>query len=812
MTENKSAATSHSTVASPADYVGLTRSALDLINSTNPVNKLAHNIVRWLGRECINESDFAYCVERSRALAYPNEYGLEIRESIIKSEVRIARVGGLQLITSGAIGRWMAFSQDHAYMVTTVAAATKYQQIDFATKLLCEMILADKDGILNEEENYYSYSVDRARLMGVLSKFVDSILLNVVNAGHTLGDLPAELKSLCVHLVDAATFARIILKISRSNTDVLLLCDRFQGDLLLWILAHFEGSIEVSVAGKQAFQRASHHGKRRFTMMIKTVCQGEDCRKTSHSVELSELLEGTWIRTLNGRDDCTRKVSTGHRLPLYTTEPPYYSRQRDILNREELFKVRILAQRIISWLLDIPLKNNYDFTTIGFEAEFSSESAKDQMRIGDILYRWPRMLHDLSVRSSGAITPIVFIPPKPKESQGSGVLYEPDVQPLSELCECFPALGDLLKEILNRCNCRICRNEGVIDDCKEGCLCDAALSHLFMLIGNAIADGFGVQEASGIIPLDDYVYEVRKLLSNLVEGTVWWDDWFNVAASTALGYSPKGVLGDGYLSEGGNAHVAVQYGSSVVAAKWLDLTKKIRAHQCFTLEMAEGQIPGVQDRCVFILSEIKMELQCDLGKARRRLPDDIYEVWLREISETDQSHVTLQHAIIGSQASYSSRLITIISTGTSQRIIDPADAVAGVLRSCFVNPAKLHCQHSRDLAWRGNAAPGDLAEAEDPANAEDLANVEDPAEASYVWSFDDLLTSWEIENHGTFFTKSLNTELKVNVALSLSAKGCVLKETSTCLLCALETLESHPSDFRRRIISYEMDKQALVRR
>jgi hypothetical protein len=54
--------------------------------------------------------------------------------------------------------------------------------------------------------------------------------------------------------------------------------------------------------------------------------------------------------------------------------------------------------------------------------------------------------------------------------------------------------------------------------------------------------------------------------------------WFNVAASTALGYSPRGVLGDGYISEGGKVYVTVQYGSNVVAAKWLDLTKKIRVH------------------------------------------------------------------------------------------------------------------------------------------------------------------------------------------------------------------------------------------
>jgi hypothetical protein len=710
---------------------------------------------------------------------------------MIKSENKIARVGGLQLIAAGAIGRWMAFSQDHAYMVTTVAAATKYQGMDFASKLLCEMILAHKSGHLGEDKNYNAYSVDRTRLMGVLSKVVDSILLNVVNAGHTLGDIPVELQSLCVHLVGPATFAGIVLKILRSNADVLLLCDRFQGDILLWVLAHFDGSVEVSVAGKQAFRRDSLRGKRHFIMMVKSIC-GEDCRKTCHTVELSELLGGTWTRTLNKRDDQTRKTSTGQRLPLYAIEPPDYSMQRDILNREEMHKVRVFAQRMVWWMMGVPLKNNPDFNCIGFETAFSSELADVQLRIGDLLYRWPGILHDVAGKGSATLAPLAFIPPEVKESEASDILYEPDLQPPSALCECFPALADLLGEIQNRCMCRICRNKGAIDDCKEGCLCDAALSRIFMLIGNAVADGFGVKDASGMIGLQDYIREVRQLLWKLAEGFVWWDVWFNIAACTTLGYSPKGVVGAEHMNNGGNALVAVQYGSNVVAAKWLDLTQKISADKCFALEMAEGQISGVQEQCVFLQSEIKMELSCDLSKATGRLPTDTHELWQQKIAEKDQSAVTLQHAIVGSRDPKSLRLITVVNAGSCQRIIDPADTLAGVVRSTFVNPAKRHCQHSRGGSSTG-IADGD-------------------AKNWYLWSFDDLLTSWGIENQGTFFTNSLDTHLKVNVAISLSVKGCVVRDTQACLLCALETLETYHSTFGRRIINYQIKEQALVRR
>jgi hypothetical protein len=787
---------SHSPADSATTYIGLTKAALDLINSSNPVNKLANNIIKWLGRERIDQSDFQYCVEQSRALAHPNEDGLNIRENILKSDNRVAKLGGLQLIIPGAIGRWMAFSQDHAYMVTTFAAVTKYQSTLFANDVLCEMIMAGLDGPPKEEKYYFSYSVDRARLKGVLSKICNSILLNVVNAGHTLGDLPSEFQPLCVHLVDAGTYARAVLKISKSNADILLLCDRFQGDLLLWVLAHFEGSIEVSVAGKQIFSKAAQHGKRRFIMIVKNICkEGDNCREHNRSVELSELLGGKWIRILDGSDDCSMKISTSQRLPLYATVPPHPSRNRDILNREETLKVKHLAQKLVFWILEVPLQKNPHFTTIGFGVAFSLEPEEVKLRVGDILYRWPRILQEASAKSRNAFD-LAFKQPESRERQGSDIYYEPILEPVSALCDCFPAILDLLDAISERCNCRICRNNGVIDDCREGCLRNAAINHLFMLVGNAIADGFGVQEVSGIIDLPEYVYEVRKLVTTLaVDGLVWWDHWFNVAASTALGYVPKGVLGTNDLDDdGGGSLMAVQYGASVVAAKWLDLTKRITPNQCFALEMVEGQIPGTQGDCTFVYSEAKMELHCDLNDAIQRRSGESNDAWVQKVSDRDQTQISIGHAMIGMRDNEVCRLITVVSTETSQRIINPGDAVSGALRSYFMDSATLDCQHRTG------------------SQMEDSRAAEDAPDASYVWSFDKLLANWEIENHGIFYTMGLDTELKVNIALSLSALGCLVKDSSTCLLCAARDVNQYIDKYCRRIISFDNNTQSLVRR
>lgn len=789
MPDNRLTVSGQNSVVSANEYIGLVKTTLDTINSSHPVTKLAYNFVRWLGREGIDESDFQYCVEQSRAVAYPNEQGLEIRQSILQSENKIARAGGLHLIAAGAIGRWMAFSQDHTYMVTTVATATKYQGMDFASKLLCEMVLANKDESVEDDKNYYAYSVERTRLMGVLSKVVGSISLNVVNAGHKLGDLPEDLRSLCVHLVDAPTFARIILKISRSNTDILLLSDRFQGDILLWVLSHFEGSIEVSVAGKHSFRRDSLHGTRHFIMMVKAICE-EGCRQTCHKVELSELLGDSWTRTLAAQDCQTMKISTAQRLSLYTIEPPDFSRRRDILNMEELDNVKSLARMMVSWMMDIPIKNNPEFNSLGFETAFSLEPADVQIRIGDLLYRWPELLHSVSAEGTDTPRTLAFTPPDAGESQGSDVFYESETERLSALCGWFPDLASLLSTIADRCKCRICRNKGSIDDCKEGCLREAALSRIFVLIGNAVADGFGVKDASGITDLEAYTYEVRRLLTDLGEGFVWWDKWFNIAASTALGYFTKGVIGSGYLDEGGTALVAVQYGSNVVAAKWLDLTQKLSVHQCFALEMAEGQISGVKEELVCLHSEVKMKLSCDISKAIVRLPTDTYELWQGKIAERDESVVKLEHAIFGSHDPMSSRLLTIAIVGSSMRIIDPADALLGIFRSRLLKPAKCNRPHSHDLAWSGNE--------------DDLA--------WYLWSLNDLLTNWEADNQGMYFTNTLDTPLTVNIALSLSVNGCVLRDTRTCLSCTLEVLQEYPNMFGSRIITSTTDEQALVRR
>ncbi|KAL9068181.1 MAG: hypothetical protein Q9157_006591 [Trypethelium eluteriae] len=773
---------------------------------------MSQSLVNWIGREGINQSDFTYCLERSSGVAYPNDRGLTIRQDISKSNQKITQVGGLNLIASGAVGRAMAFSEDHAYIVTTVAAATKHKDMRFATFLLCEMIEQAEMGPQGKPEQSQLYWVKHNRLLGVLSKVVESVSLNVINAGHTLGDLPAELKDLCVHVVDAKTYAGIVVKLVQSTSDCLLLCERFQADLLLWILAHFEGNVKVSLSGTQIFERAGSRGKRNLSMMIEKTCSEPHTSpgNTKSCVELLELRGDTYTRLRQGHAEAYNGYSTGHRLPLYASDHPEDKLHRT-LNREERYEVRVLAQRLVLWMLDIPirsLRNGF----LNFETYIPTNSSSINARIGDILRRWPKILHDSSGKNLGDLTPISFLPLDSEQynrrDYGSELSSLP---PLNLTCECFPPPMDLLDEVSNRCKCRTCRIKGSIDECKEGCIRWAVLSHLFVLFGNSIADGFGVQDVSSLCPLSDYTRALGSLLGRLVQGDIYWHEWFDIAASTALGFSPRTAEATAQTPDvWGAGLVAIQHGSNVAVSKWLDMNRRTSLEECFGIEIAEGQIPGVQDECAFIRVETFGSLMgfsenfSDLDKGQRCQSYEDYRQWLQALSEAEPSSVKLQHATLVSAKPNESLLVTVVSVGSSQKLVDPTRAITE--RLCCTRLATVSDCGKHTAEW--------LQEHRQYVDDEILKEV-------YLWTLENLLSGWGFCNSEKqsqiFVTQGLDSELKVNIALSLGFGGCYLKETTSCLLCALKDLEVHQGarqlgKLLPRIIQCHVDETAVLLR
>lgn len=198
-----------------------------------------------------------------------------------------------------------------------------------------------------------------------------------------------------------------------------------------------------------------------------------------------------------------------------------------------------------------------------------------------------------------------------------------------------------------------------------------------------------------------------------------------MAVSIALGYYSKDILRTNGLDGSTGCLLSIQYGAAVAVAKWLNLTIKITAHKCLALEIAEGNIPEVQGDLALIYSEITMPLQCDLSAARRHVLEVSVVSWLEEVTQKDENQVAIDHATIGLLDGTTYRLVTVISTDISHRIISRGDVLPGIIRSHLMETMTGGCRHRRT------------------AHSDESPVSELPAEGCYVWSFAKLLANWE---------------------------------------------------------------------
>lgn len=62
--------------------IDLTRIVSDIVSPQSGSESLARDFLKWLAREQISGSDYQYCIERTEAIAYPNDKGLELQKRI----------------------------------------------------------------------------------------------------------------------------------------------------------------------------------------------------------------------------------------------------------------------------------------------------------------------------------------------------------------------------------------------------------------------------------------------------------------------------------------------------------------------------------------------------------------------------------------------------------------------------------------------------------------------------------------------------------------------------------------------------------
>jgi len=577
-------------------------------------------LVQWLARERIDDREFCYCMEILGNKAAPNTNGLCIQRGLQKADSRnrARKFGSLALGVSGSVGRMIASSPEHAYLVTTVAAIMEHHDVIYAEKAICNMVLDTSD---HKHGIVAPYDIRRVRIKPVVEKVIDSIALTIVNSGYTVEGLPKELKHICPHTSGYEVFAATISTIQiHSAPSIVLSMDVFYADITLWFLSHWNGTLEIVVKGKLVYSCAFSHGieQKRMIILVDNIC---DPDSNEHKYGVNARIEVSLdnrgkldriLRTANDADPVRGSSSPTTRFSLYDlsrlgkpTETAMLN--RSTLNAMELNQVKATAQAVAKWLLSLPLRSSpLQDTSAGsqYSGFLLEQTSKTDFTVAGALSHWPTINRgnfgalpkDMIIYKGGAMDPAY-----------AGYHAQAGVNPeildeVGAILDCFPPVTTLLDMVRSRCGCEGCKDEVKCGKGKPGCLRETAVTTLFTLLGHVVADGFGIPDASGIGDPESLKLVVAKLLHEVaIFECVLWDTWFTVACTVYLGCNWAKV--NFSANEGASNVVAVQYGSLVVAAKWIDITASNPTNGCFGVKIADGQLSGLSDDFAVVQAE-----------------------------------------------------------------------------------------------------------------------------------------------------------------------------------------------------------------
>ena len=836
-------------------------------NKGSSLTELGKQLIRWLARERLYETEFNYCASLTQDTAHPNEYGLSIRQEIqAANQSTRNRIAGLTLAVPGSVGRAMAFDPSLCWMVTTVAVLMKYHDLPFATKVICYMAL-DKGG--HDYGVDYPYDVKRTRIAPVVGKIVDSIALNVVNTGKPLRGLPKSLCDLCNHSTDDCTFSAVVMSIQRNQGNMLMDCNALFGDIVVWLLAHYGGTIEVSIAGRVLYREKL--GLEPFTIMIlvhgqcqKAIndrqCNLDTYRRRGNTIRLSVNFNGvsrTVVdaepRNFKGTTPCTRRglYDTSNISDLSVTSVIRLNNHYTPLNPSELSDIQLVAQTIARWMLDLPLESDDDPRGLCFRVDFKKTDigrhaeveVGRRLTIGDLFQRWPTIGHF----NFGKIplTMAVFTGQVRKQAtsrsvfdnQGERMSFGEDAGPvpdldvlrlcsLNEIVEQFPPIVTMLEGLRPRCDCRNCTKRGPVGDGKPGCTREIAIEMLFTLIAHSIADGFGARDVSGMSTSKDMASGVHRLLNELTQdGIVIWRTWFSVATSVALGCTWDDTKLES--NEGASEVVAAQYGSLVAAARWIDLSTEQKITGCFGFVIAEGNLEGITADFAVVQLERTMKPPNDQAedywvfgdsegtpKETNEAPDsreDIIRESLTLVSGEYDGEDDIE-AAEGPQP----EVLTILVTGTKicyrLLIVVKLDSLRRI-----IDPT--------DLVWSLYRSEEVTPCDHNPRTCK--ISISEQKSLSR-WSFMEILGKWRSINQAfdldtnqpaivsrspapqntvesTYITRSCNSRLKYNIVLALSPNGCILMNPGCCVKCALVKVGEKTRINSRRLVARNIE-------
>jgi hypothetical protein len=430
----------------------------------------------------------------------------------------------------------MVRDPEYCYMVSTVACLTTDHDLEYVKAALTSMIL-DQGG--HENGCQPKYHVPRAPITAVISRVVDSIYLNITNAGHNSVPLPEKLKIFHSHLLDDITFAGTVMQIQRTTGVLLLQCDRFPGDLVLWLINHFEGKLNVYLANREVFRQDLGTSPQTLLLAIRERCP-EDLAlyiKRDWPITLSEMHQTHRVlhqgSTDGDKSPCSFAMQKFYSTECFTTS---HTDNKTYLNRDARNHSEYVAKKMLFWLLDRELEGRSEGTlhTEGICFKCHAETPVGgpntrRLRIGDLLLRTPGLLQ----RNTGdaIVSAPIFRRPDcvasptlsdNSESETWGAEAIPE-----DIIKCFPAAQSMLEELRPKCNCSTCRGDGSLKDCKANCLRYSAVTEICMLLSNAIADGSGALDISGASEPGDAVSAMVTLFSEVMDQDILrWDTFF----------------------------------------------------------------------------------------------------------------------------------------------------------------------------------------------------------------------------------------------------------------------------------------------
>lgn len=748
----------------------LARSITDILGKGGAVSGLVGETMKWLARERIDEAEFTSCLSKARALLYPNSKGPEIQNSLRKSADELKRnpyIAGLSLLGAGNIGRWMAQSPEYCYLATTVATLVIHHDMSYAADAVCDMVLSATQQV-DDRMSVQDHEVRRSQLRSVLGKIVESIMLNVVNCGQDLGSLPLQLRDICGHTCNAKTFAAVSMALAKGSDNLIIRCKKFLVDVFVWTLAHIKGNVVLSITGQIVYREKPGPDQRSLLFLV-----DEDCscsqqqppvadKRTDHTITVSTSMESD-LRTVlkwSGllKNVCGNRSST--RAPFYDLDGSTGCKLGKLLPAEKRDILRA-SQKIVLWAL----RQSACLFSLG--PYVIPESSN--ILVGDWLSRWPRICNESFDEAR-----------MPATTTYSGLKFHSD----DVLLE-FAETRAVMDACSSRCSCQHCDEREPKVPYRSGCLKATARSEILRTIAHAIADGFGADDASGIAEPGSIETATSRLLATLLtDNFVSWESWFGLAAGVYLGCPIISGLAVSNV-------VAIQFGSLVVVAPWVDMRTEMQIFAPFGFKSAQARLRDVDADWAVLCTE--SPFRCggfgllDLSEAK--LPR-------HECDEIDRAEISLHSSLqfMGSDVDLLRdslfMLTTIAAVGRHTRIIDPF-ATIGAMASSH----SLRCSHN---------------------NPTKSAMVATPHHR--IWSFEEAVGYWQDTNVDdkscpwSYYTTILDSHAKYNTLLALSPRGCIVKTADCCFACAQMELDTRFQDSNaRRVLSIAIGK-CVIRR